>query len=402
MLSRFSNQALLVIVSLVTLSLIGLVVIQIKWINSAILVNEQRFNERVCSSVYAIEENYGASLENYLGSAGNNTLALDLLLKAQFTHRNLPVTFNHGVYDLTQRKVIGDLEDKDLKASVSMPFACSYQIAIFFPEKKNLLLAELSETLAPSITFILLIIGSFAYILVVLNKQKKFSEIKNHFINSLTHEFKTPLASIFLTNRVLRERNPERFDDKDYSYFQIIEKESTRLNSQIDKILQMAQIDAGVFNLEKQEIDIHAIIERVVQSFEPLMKKLEGKIALNLNAERPVMTGDEVHITNLIYNLVDNACKYSARSPEISITTFNTEEGLSISVKDNGIGIKKETQKQIFEKFYREPTGDVHTVKGFGLGLSYVKSIVDAHRGKIKLISEINKGSEFKVTLPLT
>jgi two-component system phosphate regulon sensor histidine kinase PhoR len=262
-------------------------------------------------------------------------------------------------------------------------------------------LSELSVTLAPSIIFILLIVSSFAYVILTLNKQKKLSEIKNDFINNLTHEFKTPLSSISLTNKVFRERNPQRFDEKDLSYFQIIEKESTRLKGQIDKILQMAQIDAGVFTLEKQEINVHGIVNKVVQSFEPHLKEVEGNILLDLKAELPVMTGDEVHITNMIYNLVDNACKYSSQSPEIRITTFNTEEGLCISVKDNGIGIQKEIQKHIFDKFYRVQTGNVHTVKGFGLGLSYVRSIVMAHRGKINLKSEINKGSEFEVILPI-
>jgi two-component system phosphate regulon sensor histidine kinase PhoR len=163
----------------------------------------------------------------------------------------------------------------------------------------------------------------------------------------------------------------------------------------------MAQIDAGVFTLEKQEIDIHIIINKVVQSFDPLINQIGGNITLALNADRPVMQGDETHITNMIYNLIDNACKYSHQSPEIVISTVNMEEGLCISVKDNGIGINKETQKHIFDKFYRAQTGNIHTVKGFGLGLSYVKSIAQAHNGRINLKSEIDKGSDFEVILPL-
>ena len=404
MIARFSHISIFIIIVLVTVSLIGLVFVQIKWIKSAFLVNEQKFNDRVCNAVTAVEEMYGTNLSAYFPVSNdlkNSDQPLKKILNKEFGQRSLPTDFSLAVYDHQKRKILGDLKPEDWESSLTQPFACSYLIAIYFPGKQGVLLSEMSETLAPSILFISLIISSFAYVIWTLNKQKKLSEIKNDFINNLTHEFKTPLSSISLTNKVFRERNPQRFDEKDVSYFQIIEKESGRLKSHIDKILQMAQIDAGVFTLEKQEIDIHSIINKVVQSFDPILNEVGGKIFLSLNAERPVTQGDETHITNMIYNLVDNACKYSHCSPKILITTGNTEEGLCISVKDNGIGINKETQKHIFDKFYRAQTGNVHTVKGFGLGLSYVKSIALAHRGRINLKSEIDKGSDFEVILPL-
>lgn len=396
---RLSNKVLYGIIGLVAISMVGLVVIQFQWLKSAILVNEQQFNERVSNAVQAVEINHGANLSAYVSDSGNSKLKS--YLKEEFAKSKLPTDFKLSLYDEQDRKIICDAGDGAEVASITLPFACSHLMAIHFPTKRTVLLSQLAQTLAPTILFILSIVACFTYVIIVLRRQKKLSEIKSDFINNLTHEFKTPLSSIALTNRMIRDRSPQRFDEKDRSYFQIIEQESVRLNSQIDKILQMAQIEAGIFTLEKIEINIHALIEHVSNAFQPRLKELNGQVHLEMKAERPVMKGDELHLTNLILNLLDNACKYANQAPIITIRTANTEAGICISIKDNGIGIKKEIQKHIFDKFYRAQTGDVHDTKGFGLGLSYVKGIVLAHNGKINLTSEIDKGSEFEVILPV-
>lgn len=405
MFGNFSQKTLFIVIGLVAFSLVGLILIQVHWLKSAIEINEQEFNDKVCVAIHKVQNEYGENLNFVLNnSSAEKTVAeIKLLLANEFVLCNLPTEFELALTGQNSNSKIGlgeILSSEGNDSGITMPFMCSYSMNIYFPGKDRILLSKLTSTLAPSIVFILLLISCFAYITITLSKQKRISEIKNDFINNLTHEFQTPLSSISLTNRVIQQRIPERFDEKDRQYFAIIENESLRLKGQIDKVLQMAQIDSGVFALDKTEINVHDIIQRVIQNFDTTIKETNGKILLKFNAERSVMSGDESHLTNMIYNLVDNACKYSAKNPEITITTANVKEGLCISVKDNGIGIREEVQKYIFEKFYRVPTGNIHNAKGFGLGLSYVKSIVNAHKGKISIRSSINNGSEFQIILP--
>ena len=184
------------------------------------------------------------------------------------------------------------------------------------------------------------------------------------------------------------------------SYLQLIGEESKRLDNHVDKVLQMAVLDTGNFDLEIRETNLHDIIKKVVASCDILLKEQGGSLQLELNADTPIMKADPGHLFNLFYNLLDNAIKYSQSAPQIHISTSNETEGFCFRIKDNGIGIDNEARRNIFEKFYRVSVGDVHKVKGFGLGLSYVKTIVDAHRGKISLKSVMNQGSEFTILLP--
>ena len=282
----------------------------------------------------------------------------------------------------------------------SYPYLCSYQLAVNFPQKEAALLGELGKTLAPTIAFVLILMGSFGFVIIMLARQKKISEIKNDFINNLTHELKTPLASISLASSVLKKERSKLSDDKENEYLEVINQESGRLGRQIDKVLQIAQVDSGNFSLEKKWVNIHDVIRKVTAAFEPLLLEKNGKIELELNATKPMLRADEMHVTNIIYNLVDNAIKYSPVDPEVRLLTKTQEDGLSITVRDKGIGIKKEAQEMIFDKFYRERAGDVHDTKGFGLGLSYVKRIVDEHKGRISMSSELNMGTEFQLYLP--
>ena len=242
----------------------------------------------------------------------------------------------------------------------------------------------------------------FAYTLMVIQRQKKLSTIKNEFINNLTHEFKTPIASISLAANMLRNNDASIDDKKRLNYLGLIDHESKRLEGQVDKVLQIAMVDSGNFSLEKKQLNIHDIIHRVVDSMSLVVNERKGNIKLYLGANKADVMADETHLVNIIYNLVDNALKYTTDVPEIAISTSDTEDGIQISIKDNGIGIGEEIQKYIFDKFYRAETGDVHNVKGFGLGLSYVKKIIEAHKGKINLTSQINQGSEFRLYFPIS
>jgi two-component system phosphate regulon sensor histidine kinase PhoR len=251
-----------------------------------------------------------------------------------------------------------------------------------------------------SATLILIIIYSFSYTIFTIFRQKKLSEIKNDFVNNMTHEIKTPIATISLACEVLNDKDVKKSEDLFANYINMIKHENKRLETLVEHILQTATLEKGQLILRKEELDIHAIISTAVNNVGFHVMQKSGRIIENLNAANPIIRADKVHITNLIYNLLDNANKYSPEKPKIVISTENSNNGLIIKVADNGIGISKANQKKIFEKFSRIATGNVHDVKGFGLGLSYVKAIVDKHQGKISIESELKKGSVFIVYLP--
>jgi two-component system phosphate regulon sensor histidine kinase PhoR len=274
-------------------------------------------------------------------------------------------------------------------------YRANYHLSIFFPEVDLFLLSTVKGTLFTSFLFICLLIGCFAYTILTIRKQKRLSIMKNDFINNLTHEFKTPIFSIDLASNILKKAPELQGSDKLLRYVDVIENEGKRLRSQVDKVLQMALVDSGNFKLEKKHIDIHELISKVVKNFEMLVNERGGEIALNLLAKNTILFVDETHLKNILYNLLDNAQKYSANNPEIIITTADNVDGLRLSIQDNGIGIDEHIQQYVFDKFYRGDNSDIHNVKGFGLGLSYVKSVIDAHKANIDLISSPDTGSKF-------
>jgi two-component system phosphate regulon sensor histidine kinase PhoR len=228
------------------------------------------------------------------------------------------------------------------------------------------------------------------------------SEIKNDFINNMTHELKTPIATIGISSETLMNLNPENSKDKLLRYASIIYKENKRLESQVEKVLNVANIDRTDIVLKKEFFDLHEIIEESKDNFEfNQLEELGGHITLELNASESVINADIVHVNNIVNNLIDNAIKYCDKVPAIVISTAINKGKIVLSVKDNGKGISRDNQKYIFDKFYRVPTGNLHDVKGFGLGLFYVKTIVEEHGGTIQVKSILGKGSEFIVTFPL-
>ncbi|MEQ9426239.1 MAG: HAMP domain-containing sensor histidine kinase [Cyclobacteriaceae bacterium] len=251
-----------------------------------------------------------------------------------------------------------------------------------------------------TLVFIVLVALVFFYMIYTINRQKKLSDLRNDFVNNLTHEFKTPIFSISLAANALKEIVEKNDKEKLHRYVGVIEHEGKRLKNQVDKILQMALIDSGNLTIDKKSINAHDLIEKVAENFRVIIEERGGSLTLNLNASNDILNADETHLKNIIYNLLDNAQKYTEENPEIEIQTIDDKNGLKISIKDNGIGMQQEVQKFVFDKFYRAPTGNIHNVKGFGLGLSYVKSIVNAHRGWISLESATNRGSKFTIYLP--
>jgi two-component system phosphate regulon sensor histidine kinase PhoR len=243
------------------------------------------------------------------------------------------------------------------------------------------------------------VLAVFLLSLITILKQKRLSEVKTDFINNMTHELKTPIATIALSSEVLKKGDvdPERLS----RYAHIISTENTRLESQVERVLQLAKLENGKIELKEELFDLHELIKKASITFKLSIEQLNGTLTFDLKANAVKIYADKVHITNILYNLLDNAVKYSNDEPEIKIETDNFNNGVMVYIHDKGKGMSKEQTRQIFEKFYRVPTGSVHDVKGFGLGLFYVKEIIKAHKGKINVTSEINKGSTFQFWLPL-
>ena len=272
---------------------------------------------------------------------------------------------------------------------------------VYFPDQHTLQIKAISDFVLPSLILSIITIGIFVFTLQIILRQKKLSQIKNDFINNMTHELKTPISTISLASQMLKDNSLVHSPSTIDHISGVILDESKRLSNQVEKVLQTAVFNEGKLKLKFTEIDMNQIVQQAAANFEIRVTNSGGTLETNLMAENTLIRGDEIHITNVIYNLLDNAEKYTKETPKIEILTENRSSWFVVQIKDNGIGISKENLNQIFERFYRIPTGNVHNVKGFGLGLSYVKRIVDEHHGKIKVESTVGKGSKFRIYLPV-
>jgi two-component system, OmpR family, phosphate regulon sensor histidine kinase PhoR len=308
-----------------------------------------------------------------------------------------------GKYLFGNLKNIPDIKNSSYRTKIGLnSWTQNNELVLFFPYKTRFLLKNIMFLLLASAVLILLIITSFAYTITVIFKQKKISEIKNDLINNITHELKTPISTISLASQALQDPDLRKVESLQQKYLLIIRDENHRLGQLVENVLQSAVFDRGESRLKVKRVDLHQKIDKVLSSLDMQAQSKQIKINKNLHAGQPVAEVDDVMITNLIFNLMDNAMKYSAsKDPFVTISTWNEGDSIYIEVADNGIGISKDDQKRIFEKLYRVPTGNVHNVKGYGLGLSYVKSIVESHKGTIEVDSALGEGSRFTIRLPL-
>ncbi len=274
-------------------------------------------------------------------------------------------------------------------------------LEVNFPNKNSAIVGNLSATLASSVGLLLVLVFIFSYTLYAILKQKKISEMKTDFINNMTHEFKTPVATIMIASEALKD--PEVTEDKARlkRLAGIIYDENVRLGSHIERVLSIARLEKGELKMENTEVDMNDLIMIVLDSMSLQLQKKNAILNINTDAENSVIMGDELHLSNVLYNLIDNANKYSRDVPEITINTKNSGKNLIIEITDNGIGMSKEHTKRIFDQFYRVPTGNLHDVKGFGLGLNYVQDIIKKLNGTIKVSSEKDRGTTFEISLPL-
>ncbi len=349
---------------------------------------------------------------------------LDTIIKQELKDQGIDLYYDYGVYSKEMESyvilngnfvaTIGDSKEASIVEKHQGLHNSKYKISLvdiknttkgfltfFFPSKTTWLWSSVWPIVLSSILFTGLILFCFVYTIYVIFRQKKISSMKTDFINNMTHEFKTPIATISLaTDSII---NPIIIENKEKveRFARIIKEENKRMLNQVEKVLQMALIDKKDFVLKRGDVDMHEIILQAVNNMNLTVQKREGSIITTLKAKDAVIQGDITHLSNIIHNLLDNANKYSPDKPELEISTRNTEDRLEVIVSDKGMGMSKEAVKHIFEKFYRVHTGDIHDVKGFGLGLTYVKALVDTHDGEIKVTSESGKGSNFMLYFPL-
>jgi len=336
---------------------------------------------------------------------------LDSLISSELSNRAIKTAFEFGIFSPARNfmpiQKTGEYPDELLNKGFHFPLfpsdivSNSDYLMLYFPKEKQFLISQLWITLSISVFLVIIIILTFTYTIYTILKQKKISEMKNDFINNMTHEIKTPISTISLACEALSDKDIIKSENLYDNYISVINEENRRLGSMTERILQSAKLEKGEIILRKEELNIEEIILEAINNIKLQVDKKGGKTITDFKAKSINIFADKVHITNVVFNLLDNAIKYSPVNPLIEITTENSFSGLLISVKDNGTGISKANQKKIFDKLYRVPTGNIHNVKGFGLGLSYVKAIVEQHNGKISLESELNKGTKFILFLPL-
>jgi len=331
------------------------------------------------------------------------------LLRIELDNMISSRNFYYGIYNkLNNRFVSGNFDGLEIEL-LETPYQFSlksiyqpgdYYLSVYLPGKSGWVIQQMQLWLLLSVFFLVVLIISFIYVITTILKQKKLSVMKNDFINNMTHEFKTPISTSTLAAEMILR--PEVMEDKKKvkKYAHVILDESARLQNQVEQVLQISILEKGEYQFKFKKTNIHQLLHTLTKSFNLRIKENKIKYNLRLKAENYLVSADKAHLLNVFGNLVDNAIKYGPEKPEIQIKTWNTQNGIIVSFQDNGIGISPEHQKNIFKNLYRVPTGNIHEVRGFGLGLYYVKTVIDQHKGDIDLKSELGKGSTFNVFLP--
>ncbi|MBE8713586.1 sensor histidine kinase [Sphingobacterium hungaricum] len=335
------------------------------------------------------------------------------LIASELASRDIYSPFIVEIIDNTSRSVILDMQsvpnlkkdDKLTKYSTSL-FQSDVgrppgQLAILFPNKSEIIRDTMGYMLFPMAALLILLIGAFTYTLKIIFRQKKVSEMKTDFINNMTHEFKTPVATIMIASESLKDPEISADENRVNRLANIIYDENVRLGSHIERVLNIAKLEKETIKIERVNVHINDTVSDVLESMHLQLEKANGQLIIDLSAKEDLVTGDELHLSNVFFNLVDNAIKYSKENPIITVKTTNLKGKIIVSVSDNGMGMTKDQQEKIFDQFYRIPTGNIHNVKGFGLGLSYVSDIIKRLNGKIQVKSEKDKGTQFDVTFPL-
>ncbi len=418
-----SRATLRIVIVLAVISIAGMTITQVYWLRKAFDIRENQFNRDVKTALHSVAQKIfeinqtptpasnpveQVSTNYFIVHANGpvNASVLEFLLVTEFKNRNITAGFEYGIYDCMEKCMKGGnyISPKNVKSVSQFPETPKlsndgYYFAIQFPYLEANLLSQMGIWgFSSAVT--LVVICFFGYTLFVILRQRRLSEVQKDFINNMAHEFKTPISTIAISAQVLRDPAIVLQPDRLANYATIIENENQRLRQQVERVLQIAQMDKDDIGLKREEVDVHSLIKEVTDGRSVGM---DATILLQLTAKNACVTADRLHLSNVLHNLLDNAIKYCDKKPEVTVSTSNPDEHqIEVVVKDNGIGIPSDEKQKIFNKFYRVPTGNVHNVKGFGLGLSYVKEIVNRHKGQVRVESSPGQGSEFYLTLPVT
>ena len=413
------KKSLLLVIVLVVISLTGLIATQVFWLRKSIMLAEKQFDDRADRMLHDVV----SELEQYSDTAAvvvNNladslilfdvvdTVLLDDLVKKYAQYHMLDSLYHYGLIRTSDDHIffateqfLPHMEPDAYKACLSCIWQKEYiHLSVFFPNKRKQIYEHMVSWMILSLIFLVIISAVFISVIYSIVKQKKISEIRNDFINNMTHEFKTPISTISLASEILMKEGRKQESERLGKYSKIIYEENRRMQSQVELVLQTALLERQNTKLKKERVDMHELILGVGENCSIDRGKKKTEIRYELKALRHALFADPTHLKNVISNLIDNGIKYSREKAVITIITENRDEGFLLTIKDQGIGMTRETQKRIFDKFYRVSTGNQHDVKGFGLGLYYVKSIVEAHNGSVHVTSTLNKGSSFFVYLP--
>lgn len=420
-----TNKSIRLLMLVAFLGAIGIIITQTYWVRKAYQLQEKEFELKTNLALRNVASNIAElkhiqlpiyspveqiSPDFYIVQI-NVQVEKEVLahfLQASFTKQNITTNFWYGLYDCMSDTVQyaayinmqGNVIDDIPSASFKKLKKLNYHFAVYFPNRKHFLSQQLSVWIVSTIVLIFILI-LLTYLLFIILKQKRLSEIQKDFVNNMTHEFKTPLASIQLSADVLKNPTILHNEQRLLNYATIISTEAKRLSHQVERVLQMAQGNKGEIQLSKSLFVWQTLIKETLSSFDQAIALKRATINLDLPTAPISYFGDQLHLRNCISNLIDNALKYTETDPVITIS-IGISQQLTITVEDNGIGINKNDQKLLFKKFYRVNTGNIHNVKGFGLGLSYVRLIINAHKGRIECESDLGKGTKFVIHLPIT
>jgi two-component system phosphate regulon sensor histidine kinase PhoR len=410
-----------VIVMIAVLAMSGLLVVQINWFVRAYGIQARQFDSkinlvlrnisdqllkmgddstsRVNPVIHASSNSYFVDFNRYIVYSD-----LDSIIRKTFKENDMLLPFELTVYeDMSNTVTFGNFYKEGVSSeaeatclSRDLPEKTSMDFSITIPGRHISVIGDLGVWIFSAFAFTLILV-LFGVMIIGLSKDKKLAEVKADFINNMTHELQTPISNISIASEVLRKGSAGLSEDKAVHYADIIYKESQRLRFQVEQVLQTAMMEKGEIEWKKTEVNLNAVIEEVVRIFQVRIQTRQGQIMSKLDALKPLVFGDHLHLANIFYSLLDNADKYSPATPQITVSTRNTDKGILVAIADNGIGINKEVQQYIFDKFYRATSGNVHDVKGFGLGLTYVREVMKAHQGRVSVSSEENGGSVFEL-----
>ena len=418
-----NNRTIIRVVAFGSLAVFAIIAFQTYWVAKTWNLRETEFHEDVVIGLQNVAERFqslGTNLptfdlvkrvsSNYYVVNINdeiNANNLEYFLRTELQQLGLTEDFEYGIYNCaTNEMVYGDyvgyssapVDTTRISRELPTYDEYIYYFGVRFPNYRNEILSNMGITIGSSI-ILLVTIAFFLYSLYVIVKQKKLSEMQRDFINNMTHEFKTPISTIKISADTFLKDPTIRNNERLNRYANIVREQNQRLDQQVEKVLNIAKIERDTFKLKLERIDVHALIEDLLPGVQLKAGELRGEITTELNAVNPVVEADVLHLTNILHNLLDNALKYHSGAPHIRIGTSTRGGHFVLSVKDDGIGIPEESKQRIFGKFYRVSTGDVHNVKGFGLGLYYVKNICDAHRWEIILTSQVGEGTEVRIRM---